>query len=658
MSNCYKCSCSCNKMKLVRGGYVPSSVGCSRSFSFKNCKKELTIKEELSDIFLSNNEIVELSPENTEIGLLTNGISEKGVFFLHSDFPGQNDNNKFYIKGNKLKSKQILPYIPGVNYKIAVKYVGYKYYKQKDFDIIVTSSKDKNELPPGEQVQVSSIDNNIDLTFDNIITSGEVFFTPMISTIVDGLLVCDISTTAEFDGSITISFNNPNISPDKNPAITHLRYDEELGEVFYEDVTTEVIEGKITGVVSSLSPFGVWFDLPPNAWGGAPNCGWGNMSVSWLNPFPPCPGNQTRPTFNWDSEDGILSPGGYCGCWEPSGATIDLILTAASAAGAIKAGICGIISNISNLRTAIASFVRNISAFDDIITTARTIIIAGRTQIDDLVNQMRPFFTQKALNDDYIAAKRILIDQADDYQTILRLEGEINELNRANSELYRLTRPLEAQRQTILTEVTQKSVELELNEAKKVTETLKLVSKRAELDGAETTLLSRMGDLAASAFTFYNFLNQISVPKTCPSDKTLNPLTCECCPNCTGGKIFPDPMRGCDCECPQGKEPCFSLGVETCYDPCGSGQIRVGSDCHCSCVDGSKELCNDQCYDPCTNGKVRNSSTCGCECPTGKESCGDGCYDPCPPDHTRESDCSCSPYTPFMFNSKNQTMEW
>ena len=55
MSNCYKCSCSCNKMKLVRGGYVPSSVGCSRSFSFKNCKKELTIKEELSDIFLSKN---------------------------------------------------------------------------------------------------------------------------------------------------------------------------------------------------------------------------------------------------------------------------------------------------------------------------------------------------------------------------------------------------------------------------------------------------------------------------------------------------------------------------------------------------------------------------------------------------------------------------
>jgi hypothetical protein len=610
-------------MKFVKGGYVSPSTNCSRSFSFKNCKKEIIAKEELPDIFLSNNEMVELSPANTEIGLLTNGVREKGSFFLHSDFAGQNDNDKFIIKGNKLKSKQILYYVPGVTYKVTVRYTGLKYYKQKDFDIIVASSKYNAELQEGEQVQVSSSDYIIDLTFDNVTTPGEVFFTPMNSTIVEDLLVCDISTTAEFNGNITISFNNPNISPDNNPAITHLRYDEELGEVFYENATTEVVEGKITGVVSSLSPFGVWFDLPPDAWGGAPNCGWGNMDVSWLNPFPPCPGNQTRPTFNWDSEDGILSPGGYCGCWMPSGATVETILTLASTVGAWKAGICGIIGNISSMRTAIASFVQNISSFDNIITTARTIIIAGRTQIDDLINQMRPFFTQKSLNDDYIAAKRILIDQADDYQTILRLEGEISELSRDNARLLELARPLENQRLSIAAEVTQKSVELELNEANKVTETLRLASKRAELEGAETTLLSRMGDLAASSLAFYSFLNQISIPKTCPDGQTLNPLTCECCTNCTGGKVFPDPMDNCDCQCPS-----------------------------------EKELCGDQCYDPCTNGKIRNTSTCGCECPAGKESCGNGCYDPCPPDHTRESDCSCSPYTPFMFSSKNQTMEW
>ena len=79
--------------------------------------------------------------------------------------------------------------------------------------------------------------------------------------------------------------------------------------------------------------------------------------------------------------------------------------------------------------------------------------------------------------------------------------------------------------------------------------------------------------------------------------------------------------------------------------------------CECLCL-SPNESCGDGCYDPCTNGKIRNTSTCGCECPSGKEPCGDGCYDPCPPDHTRESDCSCSPYTPFMFNSEVLTIEW
>ena len=42
MSSCYKCSCSCNKMKIVKGGYVPPSANCSRRYSFKNCRKRKT----------------------------------------------------------------------------------------------------------------------------------------------------------------------------------------------------------------------------------------------------------------------------------------------------------------------------------------------------------------------------------------------------------------------------------------------------------------------------------------------------------------------------------------------------------------------------------------------------------------------------------------
>ena len=42
MSNCYKCSCSCNKMKIIKGGYVPPSANCSKRYSFKNCRKRKT----------------------------------------------------------------------------------------------------------------------------------------------------------------------------------------------------------------------------------------------------------------------------------------------------------------------------------------------------------------------------------------------------------------------------------------------------------------------------------------------------------------------------------------------------------------------------------------------------------------------------------------
>jgi hypothetical protein len=220
-------------------------------------------------------------------------------------------------------------------------------------------------------------------------------------------------------------------------------------------------------------------------------------------------------------------------------------------------------------------------------------------------------------------------------------QGEIDRINEIIRGRQVQGDAIEANRQRLMGE----KLDLELNQITqeniKNSATVDWLRENGDLMREEALLLDRMGELAASILVMYAFLNEISVVKTCPgsaqnAEQTLNPLTCECCNNCLGGKVFPDPMRGCDCECPQGKEPCFSLGSENCYDPCGAGQIRVGSDCHCSCVDGSKELCGDQCYDPCTNGKIRNTSTCGCDCPAGKEPCGNGCYDPCPPDHTME----------------------
>jgi len=245
MSDCYN---SCNKTKSTKGGYIPPSALCGKNL---NCKK--VVKKELADAFLSNNEIAELSPIDTEIGLFTSGIDEIGFFSLHSESTAANDNDKFIIKDNKLKTKEILYYDPTVTYTVSVKYTSLKHYKQKDFIIVVTSSKDNITISTGQQVQVASTDNSIELIFDNVITAGEVTISPIEDPTVADILFYEIQNNSEIDGSTTISFNNENIGSDKNPAIYRIRYDSWLDEIFYENITTETIEGKITGVVNPVT---------------------------------------------------------------------------------------------------------------------------------------------------------------------------------------------------------------------------------------------------------------------------------------------------------------------------------------------------------------------------------------------------------------------
>jgi hypothetical protein len=636
-------------MKIVKGGYVPQSTNCSRNFSFKNCKKEIIVKEELENIFLSNNETIELSPANSEIGTFTSGVNERGIFFLHSDFIGQNDNDKFIIKDNKLKTKQVLYYDPDIAYKVTVKYVGFRHYKQKDFDIVVTNSQDNSTPPAGEQVQVSSSGSNIELTFDNIITAGEVTFGPIYST--DGLF-CDIDTTADFSGNIAVSFNNPGIIPSNDPAIYHIKYDSELDQVFYDNITTEVVEGKITGVVDSLGSFIVQFTPPPAGWGFPPSeslgfssrilggLSCGTFNLNFRNLLPPCPGNQTRSGFNIDFEDGTFSPFGGCGCYEDSGVTVDLIVSAASAYGLARAGVCAGVRLIANLRLALPSL-------KSAVSTSTSALAISQNALRNLGNFVTKYTTEvkywTALNN---AAKTA---RAKAEQAIIKGQEALRTRNLNKNQRYNLEQEIKqaqayvegadriiaANSQKLATaqanlkkyqdqvfdkfknEVYPKSKELEA--AKKSLSDAQAALKAAQ--DSQPGLLATVGTALASMI---GAVNTIKTPKTCTGQTpNLNLLTCECCPNCTGGKVFPNPMRGCECECPSGKEPC-----------------------------------GDSCYDPCTSGKTRNPSTCSCDCPVGKESCGDECYDPCPPDSSRESDCSCSPYTPFMFSSETSEIEW
>jgi hypothetical protein len=595
MSDCLN---NCNEIKSTKGGYVPPAANCS-----KKCKKEIIVKEELADIFLSNNEIVELSPANAEIGTFTSGINERGFFVLHSDFAGQNDNDKFIIKDNKLKIKQVLYYTPGITYKVTIKYSGLRHYKQKDFDIIITNSQDNSTPISGEQVQVSSSGGNIELTFDNIITAGEVTFGPIDST--DGLF-CDINTACDFDGNIAVSFNNPGISPSNDPAIYHIKYDSELDQVFYDNVTTEVVEGKITGVVDSLGSFIVQFAPPPVGWGFPPSeslgfssrilsgLACGTFNLNFQNLLPPCPGNQTRSGFNINFEDGTFSPFGNCGCWVDSGATVDGILAAASLYSLAKSGVCALIKTIANLRSALSSLANLISYLKSSMALLQNTIRNFMSQATTFIAAAERIFILKEANLARIAAAEKLIKDVEKALSTKRLTDReraklnqiknttnnlIRELNTLNEKYKKDAQPLVAKYQEFLKAAEAKKAEAALKAKEISLKQQDLLSKQAALKAAQDSQPGVLALVGTALAGLYSAVNSIKTEKTCPNGQTLRQTSCECCPNCANGRVFTS-QSSCDCGCPPDKEPCTEQGVPGCHTPCTAGQILAG----CTCI--------------------------------------------------------------------------
>ena len=211
---------------------------------------------------LSNNTIQESSPIGTTIGNF-NTNEKNCCFSLYQYFEGQySDNNKFYIEDNVLKSNYIFDYNTQNSYTINIKYQKNGIEVQKEFSVIVESILDNYNLSIGSDVQATSSDGSISLTFENISLNGKVFFQKLetsssssSSSYSPKFSIYDISSSADFSGSIQISISDPGISSQNNSALIHVNYNEETGDIILEDITTNVTGGLITGVASSLSPF-------------------------------------------------------------------------------------------------------------------------------------------------------------------------------------------------------------------------------------------------------------------------------------------------------------------------------------------------------------------------------------------------------------------
>jgi hypothetical protein len=414
-----------------------------------------------------------------------------------------------------------------------------------------------------------------------------------------------------------------------------------------------VVQGRISGTVSSLSPFTIVtetigldtgignFDpcIIVSGCTSQPtdNCGF-KLQV---DPPPDCPGNQTR--GNWVIENGVPTPRLFattCDCYVPSLVTVDTIIALATGIGTIKAGICASRAAILSLNIpSLVSFIKDLRFWiDDALRTLANYMEDLRIlkiEISDLNYQWL-----EIKNRLYELMYDVLPDLLDDFWDIVEgitgrdprnavSQDELAEIVREAGEQYnrwkndpsipdpsglfrRWTQnaddTLQANKEIDnLAEL--RNIKLHqrdskiaqqdwtTNQIKDLEETVDVaklqlqdaVAELATKEGQKASLLRTIYESTRDVFVttslMYSYLNEISVKKTCPEGETLNPLTCECCPNCTGDKVFPDPMSGCNCVCPPGTEACLSASDDGCYPPCPEGKIRTGSDCNvCRCI--------------------------------------------------------------------------
>jgi hypothetical protein len=101
----------------------------------------------------------------------------------------------------------------------------------------------------------------------------------------------------------------------------------------------------------------------------------------------------------------------------------------------------------------------------------------------------------------------------------------------------------------------------------------------------------------------------------CPSGQFFS----GCSVGCVACPMDPCPVAGqvrnpatCQCECQSGTQPCDGACIPTtsCCGGCTGGKTCEAGEC--VCPSAAPEECQDSCYAPCGEGQIRDSNTCQC----------------------------------------------
>lgn len=136
-------------------------------------------------------------------------------------------------------------------------------------------------------------------------------------------------------------------------------------------------------------------------------------------------------------------------------------------------------------------------------------------------------------------------------------DTKFNDLGERGQQSTMLLKELIEKNKEKMDEVVKKTaIETELDGAEQLLkqQALELAQKEQTKSSLVQSMMSNIAGTLLAVGSLYNNINQIDIKKTCPEGFTLNPETCDCCPNCINGKILD--TNSCDCICPENLFPC------------------------------------------------------------------------------------------------------
>lgn len=378
----------------------------------------------------------------------------------------------------------------------------------------------ENNPPSSTTIQpgsIISLSNNCivfdDDTINNVQIPDRDFLYSVKQFENDDFIIYRIENKLPFDGYFNLSFVSNDISPENNPMVMRIRYDEETEQTIYQDVTSGVSEGSISAITNSFSEFIVikntvstiniqgqtvgGFDpclvlsgcTSPNNYNDN-NCDF-NID-NWVSLD--CPGNQTR---------GSLIGGGSCGCYEPSFVTVEMIVSIVAGIGTAKTALCALGASKSKIIKTIADLKDSYNITQLEVLSLNDEIRVLKNSALDLTEILTPVSTVPPIPSTGGFIGGIYYSYESAKTLLTTLQNNIRTLTR---------------RRIILREELQYIDDLILDATQRLN---LLISQRA----------SFLATLMADVYLLSNYMNTITNPKECEEDEILDPLTCECLPN-------------------------------------------------------------------------------------------------------------------------------